>query len=63
MRTCQECGREEQGHGELRLRWHLVDGTLVDGQPVSHDFCTARCLADYANREVAAEQRHETQGL
>ena len=40
----------------MRLRWHLVDGVLLDGQPVSHDFCTAVCLAKYAERQVAAEQ-------
>jgi hypothetical protein len=40
----------------MRLRWHLVDGTTAGGEPVSHDFCTAQCLADYARREAEKER-------
>lgn len=41
----------------MRLRWHLVDGTTTTGEPVSHDFCTAQCLADYAHRAAEAERQ------
>ena len=50
MRACGRTADES-----CRLRWQLIDGEDGDGLPTSFDFCIARCLAEYANKQVAAE--------